>query len=113
MLGPKAAAAMRLIDGLEYDDQNQPINLDVRIDAAKAQYGGEVFGGATPPPATTTTTTPTPTTTPTTPVTPVHPAFAHLAQGARVTPVPEEDAEFEQRFSRLFPHAAPAEQPAT
>jgi hypothetical protein len=52
VVGPKAQAALRLIDGLEYDEHSHlPINLETRMEAATALYGAEVFGGATPPPA--------------------------------------------------------------
>lgn len=47
---PKVKAAAKLLDGLEYDDDDEPTNLEERIEAAKAEYGPEVFAvGATPP----------------------------------------------------------------
>jgi hypothetical protein len=103
LAGPKALAASKLLDGVEFDAEQNPTNLDARIDAAKAKYGDEVFAGATP--------APTPTPTPTTPTpSPTanalsHPAFAHL--GPRATPVPSEDDEFDAAFKRMYPHAVP------
>jgi hypothetical protein len=100
LTGAKAKAAAKLVEGVDFDASNEPTNLDDRIAAAKATYGDEVFAGATPAP------TPTPTPTPTpAPDVPVHPAFAHLVQGARTTPAPDEDAEFEKRFARMYPNA--------
>lgn len=103
IVGPAAAAAVRLLDGVQYDDAHQPINLTDRLAAAKAAYGEQVFAGATPAP--TSTTTPTPTPTPTVPT--------NLHQGPRATPTQEEeDAQFEAAFASAFPHHAQA-QPAT
>lgn len=49
LIGPTALAAMKLIDGVEYDDTtDQPQNLKERLDAAKATYGAQMFAGATP-----------------------------------------------------------------
>lgn len=47
--GGKAKAAARLLDGVEYDDDDEPTNLDSALEAAKAEYGAEAFTGATPP----------------------------------------------------------------
>jgi hypothetical protein len=38
---PKAVA--RLLDNIEFDDNDEPKNLDSRIDAAKAEFGEELF----------------------------------------------------------------------
>jgi hypothetical protein len=49
--GPSALAASKLIDGVEFDADDVPINLPARIAAAKTTYGEGPFGGATPPAA--------------------------------------------------------------
>jgi hypothetical protein len=49
LAGSQARAAVRLVDGIEYDAEGRPTNLEARLTAAKAVYG-EVLGGATPPP---------------------------------------------------------------
>jgi hypothetical protein len=36
--GPKAKAAYRLLDGLEFDGDDEPTNLEARITAAKAEF---------------------------------------------------------------------------
>lgn len=46
--GAKAKAAARLLDGVEYDDSDEPSNLDAALTAAKAEYGDELFDGAAP-----------------------------------------------------------------
>ncbi|MGH3029266.1 MAG: hypothetical protein ACRDNE_00590 [Gaiellaceae bacterium] len=48
LTGAKAKAAARLLDGVDYSDDDEPTNLDDAIKAAKAEYGEEVFKGATP-----------------------------------------------------------------
>lgn len=48
MANPKAAA--RLIDGVEYDDADEPKNLDDAVKAAKAEYGDDLFKPARPVP---------------------------------------------------------------
>jgi hypothetical protein len=51
LTGTRARAAMKLLDGVEFDDSsNEPKNLDDAIEAAKTSYGAEMFEGATPPP---------------------------------------------------------------
>lgn len=47
--GGKAKAAARLLNGVEYDDDDEPKNLDDALTAAKAEYGEDMFTGATPP----------------------------------------------------------------
>lgn len=44
---PKAAA--RLLDGVEFDEDDEPTNLQDAIKAAKAEYGEEFFGAAKAP----------------------------------------------------------------
>jgi hypothetical protein len=44
---PKAAA--KLLDGVEFDDDDEPTNLQDRLKAAKAEYGDEFFGAARAP----------------------------------------------------------------
>jgi hypothetical protein len=48
--GGKAKAAARLLDAVEYDDNDEPTNLADAITAAKAEYGEDMFKGATPAP---------------------------------------------------------------
>lgn len=98
--GASAKAAARLIDGVEYDDEDEPTNLDARIDAAKADYGEGFFSGATPP------TTPPPGTTP--PATP--PTHPNLHQGPRQPADPTEDDQFAAYMKTHFPQ--PAADPA-
>jgi hypothetical protein len=43
LVGAKAKAAARLLDGVEYDDDGEPLNLDAAIETARAAYGEEVF----------------------------------------------------------------------
>jgi hypothetical protein len=67
--GAKAKAAARLLDGVEFNDDDEPTNLDAALTAAKAEFGDQLFeaggsggaggrgkpkgkgqdGGATPP----------------------------------------------------------------
>lgn len=48
LVGSKAKAAARLLDDVEYDASDEPKNLDARITAAKAEFGEDLFKGATP-----------------------------------------------------------------
>lgn len=50
LAGGKARAAARLLDSVEYDDDDEPTNLDDAIKAAKAEYGEDMFKGAKPKP---------------------------------------------------------------
>lgn len=50
LTGSKAKAAARLLDDLEYDDDDEPTNLQDAIKAATAEYGEEMFKGAKPKP---------------------------------------------------------------
>jgi hypothetical protein len=97
--GPKAQAAVKLLDDLEYDDGYQPTNLDDRITAAKAMYGDEVFVGATPAPA------PTPTPTPEPPVS-QHPAFV---QGPQPLADEDEAKAMAEYMKQSFPQLADAD----
>jgi hypothetical protein len=50
LAGPNALAAVRLLDGVEFDAANNPTNLDARLTAARQLYGEAPFSaGATPP----------------------------------------------------------------
>lgn len=44
--GQSAKAAVRLLDAVAYDADDEPVNLDDRLEAAKAQFGSALF--ATP-----------------------------------------------------------------
>lgn len=94
--GPKALAAVKLLDGLEFDEANQPTNLDDRITAAKAMYGDEVFVGATPAPQPTPTPTPKPT---------PHPSVVQGPQGDPADA--DEDAQFAAYMKAHFPGRVP------
>jgi hypothetical protein len=104
VVGPKAQAALRLLEGVQYDEHNHtPTNLGDRIEAAKALYGAEVFGGATPPPA------PVP---PAPGVPPVIPPVVDLHQGPRAPangPTDDELADSYGRahFAEMMPPAPP------
>jgi len=51
LTGARAKAAARLLDDVEYDDTtDEPTNLQDAIKAATAEYGEEMFKGATPKP---------------------------------------------------------------
>ncbi len=50
LTGARAKAAARLIDGVEFGDDDEPTNLEVRITAAKTEYGEDMFKGAKPSP---------------------------------------------------------------
>jgi hypothetical protein len=50
LTGGKAKAAARLLDTVDYDDNDEPTNLKDAITAATAEYGEDMFKGATPPP---------------------------------------------------------------
>jgi hypothetical protein len=43
-------AAVRLLDGVEFDDSDEPKNLDAAITAAKTEYGEDMFKGSKPAP---------------------------------------------------------------
>jgi hypothetical protein len=43
--GGRAKAASKLLDGIEFDDDDEPKNLDAALKAAAATYGDELFGG--------------------------------------------------------------------
>lgn len=45
-----AKAAARLMDGVEYDDTDEPRNLDAAITAAKGEFGEDLFRGVKPVP---------------------------------------------------------------
>jgi hypothetical protein len=49
LAGAKAKAALRLLDGIEYDDQHEPTNLVEVLATAKAEYGEDMFSPPTPP----------------------------------------------------------------
>lgn len=99
MIGPKAQAAYRLLDGLEFDSDLNPVNLDARLEAAKAVYGPEIFTVEAPP---TPTPSPAPTPTPTATPTPT------VANGARpVDPAAEEEEQFKTYMNRNFPGLLP------
>ena len=58
--GPQAKAVARLLDSIEYDDSDEPTNLDARLEAAAGEYGDLVkpnggqtvtFDGGVRPPA--------------------------------------------------------------
>jgi hypothetical protein len=96
LVGPRAKAAARLLDGVEYDDADEPTNLIDRLAAAKAAYGEELFQGATPTPAPNSEPTP-------------HPAHPSLHQGASAKPAdPKEDEKFAAYMRQNFPGAMPA-----
>jgi flagellar biosynthesis GTPase FlhF len=46
LTGGKAKAAARLLDGVEFDDDDEPTNIDDALTAAKAEYGPEMFTAA-------------------------------------------------------------------
>jgi hypothetical protein len=50
LTGSKAKAAARLLDDVEYDDDDEPTNLDTVIKAAATEYGDDLFKGAVPKP---------------------------------------------------------------
>ena len=50
LAGAKAKAAVRLLDDVQYDDADEPTNLDGAITAATAVYGEDVFKASTTPP---------------------------------------------------------------
>jgi hypothetical protein len=49
LTGAKAKAASKLLDGVEYDEDDEPKNLDESITAATAEYGEDMFKGAARP----------------------------------------------------------------
>lgn len=84
LTGGAAKAAARLLDKVEFSDDDEPKNLEDAIKAAKAEFGEAIFTGATP-------TTPTP----------------DLHPGAR-TPAPDadEDAQYSAYMKANFPQTA-------
>jgi hypothetical protein len=46
VVGAKAKAAARLLDGVEYDADHEPTNLDGALAKAKAAYGDALFTNA-------------------------------------------------------------------
>jgi hypothetical protein len=48
IVGPKAKAAVRLLDKVEYDEAEEPTNLKNALKAAKALYGDDLFVVAAP-----------------------------------------------------------------
>jgi hypothetical protein len=50
LTGSKAKAAARLLDDVQYDDDDEPTNLDDAIKAAKAEYGDDQFKAVKPKP---------------------------------------------------------------
>jgi hypothetical protein len=98
LVGAKAQAAMKLVDGVQYDPStHQPTNLQDRLDAAKAVYGEQYFEGATPAP------------TPHNGATPPVPGFPAVHQGPRATPEPNEDEQHATFMRMHFPQfAAPS-----
>jgi hypothetical protein len=94
LAGPNALAAVRLLDGVEFDAANNPTNLDARLTAARQLYGEAPFsaGAGFPIPA-------------------AHynarqvgpPQPSH--QGARPgQPALTEDQQFDEYMKRSFPH---------
>lgn len=83
--GPKALAALKLIEGVEFDGNQAPTNLDARLSAAKAAYGEDLFGSAAPPP------------------TPPPPANGHPAVHGGPRP-PQPDADEDEKFTKTFGH---------
>lgn len=47
--GARAKAAARLLDGVTWDDSDEPTNLDDALKTARAEYGDDVFKGARAP----------------------------------------------------------------
>jgi len=92
LTGPKAKAAVRLLDSIEYDDGDEPTNLPERIEAAKATFGAELFQGATPPPAAN--------------GKPASPARPDVHQGPRRDAEPDEDEQFAAYMKQHFPQVA-------
>jgi len=90
--GPKARAAIKLVEGLEFNDSFEPTNLEARLSVAKQSYGDDLFNGAAaaPPPE---------------PAPSQHPA---VHGGPRpVQPEAEEDDEFRRHFGFFFPQPQP------
>lgn len=50
LTGAKGKAAAKLLEGVEYDDDDEPTNLDDVIKTAATEYGDEMFKGAVPKP---------------------------------------------------------------
>lgn len=49
LVGQQARAVVRLLDGVEFDAADQPVNLTERLEAAKASYGDTIFSTEPPP----------------------------------------------------------------
>jgi hypothetical protein len=49
LTGAKAKAAAKLIEGVKYNADDEPENLEERIKAAKAEYGSDLFGSEDTP----------------------------------------------------------------
>jgi hypothetical protein len=97
LVGPRARATARLVDGVEFDAEDEPTNLKDRIEAAKAEFGEDMFAGATSVPVANN----------------GGPGPApNLHQGARdATPAVDEDEQFAAFMRQNFPQsAAPAGQ---
>jgi len=92
--GPKAKAATKLIEGVEFNDEFQPVNLDNRLATAKELYGSEFFTGSAP--------TPPPPSAPPVPNGSTPPTDFH--NGARpATPTADEDESFARAMGHFFP----------
>jgi hypothetical protein len=106
--GPKALAAYRLLDGLEYDEANNPTNLPQRIEAATAVYGAEMFAGATPATPDPNNPNPVPPSTPPAVPTTVLP---NLHQGPSATPTDKakEDKAVQDFMRTHYPSAIPVQ----
>lgn len=87
LTGAKAKAAVKLIESVDFDDDQQPLNLDERIEAAKAEYGEEVFSTAAPAAA-----------------------RPDLHEGPRRDAEPDEDEAFAAYMRQHFPQQVAAEQ---
>jgi translation initiation factor IF-2 len=102
----RTLAASRLLDGVEFDANHQPTNLDARITAATAVYGAEQFAGATPAPTPAAPGAPTPT-----PPVPPDPSAPHAGAQPPANEPSEEEA-FNQFMRENFPGAVPPPAPA-
>ena len=90
--GQTARAAIKLLEGVEFNADEEPTNLDARLAAAKAAYGEQTFGGATPPAAAA------PAASPALPM-PGHPSHPDFHGGVRP---PAPDAEENEQFARYM-----------
>jgi hypothetical protein len=102
--GPKARAATKLLEGVEFNTDEEPTNLETRLAAAKAAYGEEMFTGATPAPDA-------PAPSPALPM-PGHPAHPDFHGGVRPpAPDADEDAQFQRYMHTHFPQTRAPVQP--